>query len=90
MRAVPEADGKEIVYGELLTHFRLKGDLEDIVVPRFFVWTLAERDGEGGTEGLQIHEVSLYWDTGIIGRYVTEKKKREESIRVSEVDVMQN
>jgi len=90
MRVVPETDGKEIVYGEMLTHFRLKGDSEDIVVPRFFVWTLADRDGEGGTEGLQIHQLSLFWDTGIIGRYVTEKKRREERTRVREIDVMQS
>lgn len=77
VRVVPGADGRDIVYAEFLTHFWLKGDEEDIVAPRFFVWTIEEAVDDGGTDGLQIVEARLFWDTGILGRYVTEKNKRQ-------------
>jgi hypothetical protein len=36
-----------------------------------------------GTDGMQIYDVRLFWDTGILGRYVTEKK-RKENLRMQE------
>jgi hypothetical protein len=86
---VEENQGRQIVYGEFVTHFQLKGDEEEILVPRFLIWTLGETEGEGGAEGLQIQELRLYWDTGIIGRYVTEKKKREQRKRPLDVEVIE-
>jgi hypothetical protein len=81
IRVVPGADGREVVYGEFLTHFWLKGDSEDIVAPRFFVWTIGEAVDYAGTEGLQFVEARLFWDTGILGRYVTDKNKKEREKR---------
>jgi hypothetical protein len=79
---------RDIVYGETLAHFRLRGESEEIVCPRFFVWTVVEVEevGEGnaireariGTEGLVIENVRVFWDTGVIGRFVTERKRRRE------------
>ena len=83
LRVMPDSEGRDIVYGEFLTHFRLRGEEDEIVAPRFFVFTVGEAEGGAGTDGLQIHEVRLFWDTGIIGRYVTERKKREEMNRGS-------
>jgi hypothetical protein len=78
VRVVPSPDGRDVVYGEFLTHFRLRGDSggEDIVAPRFFVWTVGEAVDGKGTEGLQIAETRLFWDTGILGRYVTQRNRR--------------
>ena len=81
VRVVPGADGRDIVYAEFLTHFWLQGDNEDIIAPRFFVWTIGEAEDSEGTDGWQFMEVRVFWDTGILGRYVTEKnKKRKEKI----------
>ena len=75
VRVVSEEDGRDVVYCECLTHFRLHGDDTEIVVPRFFIWTVGDAEPGEGTDGRQIHEVRIFWDTGIIGRYVTELKK---------------
>jgi hypothetical protein len=69
-------EGKDIVYAQFLTHFRLRGDEEEIVAPRFFVFSVGEAEIYDGTDGLQLYEVRLFWDTGILGRYVTERKRR--------------
>ena len=87
MRVIQEGNGKEIVYGELLSYFQVRGDDVDIPVPRLFVWTLGEAEEKGGVEGLQIQEMRLFMDTGIIGRYVTEKKRRELKKRQVELEV---
>ena len=74
---LPDEEGKVVVYAQFLTYFRLRGDEEEIVAPRFFVITVGGSDGiYEGTDGLQIYDVRLFWDTGILGRYVTERKKR--------------
>jgi hypothetical protein len=79
-RVVPDEGGKAVVYAQFLTHFRLKGDKEEIVAPRFFVITIGKAAGiYEGTDGMQIYDVRLFWDTGILGRYVTERKRRENS-----------
>jgi hypothetical protein len=77
IRVVPEEEGRDVVYCETLTHFRLHGDEEEIVVPRFFVWVVGKADEGMGTDGRWILETRMFWDTGVIGRYVTEKKKEE-------------
>jgi hypothetical protein len=68
-----------VVYAEFLTHFRLNGDEEEVVAPRFFVFRIRDE----GKEGLRIGEVRLFWDTGVLARFVTEKnrsgKRRSES-----------
>jgi len=77
VRVLPDEEGKVVVYAQFLTYFRLRGDEEEIVAPRFFVITVGGSDGiYEGTDGLQIYDVRLFWDTGILGRYVTERKKR--------------
>lgn len=77
-RVVPDESGKAVVYAQLSTHFRLRGDDEEIVAPRFFVITIGNAAGMyEGTDGMQIYDVRLFWDTGILGRYVTERKRRE-------------
>jgi hypothetical protein len=76
-RVVPDESGKSVVYAHLSTHFRLRGDTEEVVAPRFFVITVGEAAGiYEGTDGLQIYDVRLFWDTGILARFVTERKKR--------------
>ncbi|KAF4633663.1 hypothetical protein G7Y89_g4453 [Cudoniella acicularis] len=76
-RVVIDEDGRDIVYGEMLTHFRLRGDDEEIVTPRFLVWTLGEAGKGQGMDGRQIYDCKVFWDTGVIGRYITERKKAE-------------
>ncbi|KAG9234329.1 hypothetical protein BJ875DRAFT_17877 [Amylocarpus encephaloides] len=80
MRVVREDEGRDVVYGECLTHFTLKGDVHEIVAPRFFVWTIGEADRERGegTDGKVIVSCRVFWDTGVIGRYVTERKRERE------------
>jgi hypothetical protein len=85
IRVVPSPEGRDVVYGEFLTHFWLKGDNAEIVAPRFFVWTIGEAVDGAGTEGLQFVEVRLFWDTGILGRYVTEKNRRARGIECENV-----
>ncbi|PMD23584.1 hypothetical protein NA56DRAFT_746605 [Hyaloscypha hepaticicola] len=76
-RVVPDESGKDVVYAHLLTHFRLRGDTEEIVAPRFFVITVGKAAGiYEGTDGMQIYDVRLFWDTAILARFVTERKKR--------------
>jgi hypothetical protein len=77
-RVVPDENGQVVVYAQFLTRFRLKGDQEEIVAPRFFVLTVGKAAGMyEGTDGMQIYDVRLFWDTGILGRHVTERKKKE-------------
>jgi len=76
-RVVQDGSGKDVVYAQFLTHFRLRGDEEEILAPRFFVYTVGKADGGEGMDELQLYEVRLFWDTGILGRYVTERKRRE-------------
>lgn len=77
VRVLSDESGKTVVYAQLLTHFRLREDEEEIVAPRFFVFTVGKAAGMyEGTDGMQIYETRLFWDTGILGRYVTERKKR--------------
>ena len=77
LRVVPSpGDGRDVVYGEFLTHFWLRGDNDEVVAPRFFVWTLGEAVDGAGTEGLQFLETRSFWDTGILGRHVTERNRR--------------
>ncbi|RDL39136.1 Uncharacterized protein BP5553_03476 [Venustampulla echinocandica] len=85
-RVVPDEEGRDIVYWECLTHFQLKGDNNEIVVPRFFVWTIGPAPVGEGTDGRQIHKCRVFWDTGVIGRYVTERK-REQMRRVKKLEV---
>lgn len=77
LRVVAGLDGRDVVYGEFLTHFCLRGDEEEVVAPRFFVWKLAEAVDGAGTEGLQLVEARIFWDTGILGRHVTKRQRRE-------------
>ncbi|KUJ18305.1 uncharacterized protein LY89DRAFT_684228 [Mollisia scopiformis] len=78
LRVIPEEDGKYVAYTEFLTHFRLKGDKNEVTAPRFFVFIVgAAEDGEG-TDGLVIHELSVFWDTGILTRHIEGNKKKLE------------
>ncbi|KAE8445508.1 hypothetical protein EG329_013398 [Mollisiaceae sp. DMI_Dod_QoI] len=77
LRVIPDEDGKHVVYGEFLTHLRLKEDKHDVVAPRFFVFIVGRADSGKGTDGLQIREASVFWDTGVMTRHVEEKKKRQ-------------
>jgi hypothetical protein len=95
IRVVPSSSGaldggRGVVYGEFLTHFWLKGDSEEVVAPRFFVWTVGEAVDGAGTEGLQFVEARLFWDTGILGRHVTERnrKAKEQACRDVERSVL--
>lgn len=85
LRVIPEEDGRNVVYGEFLTHFWLKGDKREVVAPRFFVFIIGDTEGGEGMDGLQIYEASVFWDTGILTRYVEQKKRREEEIQVGKV-----
>lgn len=67
---IPESDGRSVVYGEFVRHFRLRGDKKEIVSPMFGVFTVGPVEGEGGTDGLQMHEASVFWDTGMVARHV--------------------
>lgn len=76
LRVIPEEDGRYVVYAEYLTHFRFKGDRREVVAPRFFVFIVSEAEREEGTDGFQIVEASGFWDTGILDRYLQEKKRK--------------
>jgi hypothetical protein len=76
-----EEERRWVVYAEFLTHFRLKGDVEDVVAPRLFVFRIDE-----GEEGMRILEVRLFWDTGVLARFVTEKNRRGKRRRGSDGD----
>ncbi len=82
IRVISTPNEKDTVYAEFVTHFRLKGDESDVVAPRLFIFTISEAESPDATDGLQIHDMSLFWDTSILGRYVTEKKRREERSRL--------
>lgn len=57
------------MYGQFLTHFLLRGDLdeEQILVPKLGVWTLGF-DGVDDGEGLRILDVKQFYDNAVIGR----------------------
>jgi hypothetical protein len=74
----------DVVYAEFLTHFQLRGDEEEVVVPRFFVFKIKVADE--GKEGLRIFEVRLFWDTGVLARFVTEKNRKGKRRRGLELD----
>jgi hypothetical protein len=80
VRVVSEGGGKgkDVVYAEFLTRLGFRGDAGEVVVPMFFVYGVEEEEGEGEGEGegKRICEVRGWWDTGILGRYVTERKRR--------------
>jgi hypothetical protein len=76
LRVIPEEEGKYVVYGEYLTHFRFRGDRKEVTAPRFFVYIVGEAEVGGGFDGLQIHEGSVFWDTGILERHVQEEKRK--------------
>lgn len=78
LRVVPGMNGRDVVYAEFLTHFWFRGEEDELKVPRFFVFTIGKAEEAAGTDGLQFEEVRLFWDTGVIGRFVTEKKRRQE------------
>jgi hypothetical protein len=46
LRVMQDSEGRYIIYSEFLTHFRLRGEEDDIVAPRFFVFTLGEAERE--------------------------------------------
>jgi hypothetical protein len=75
---LPEADGKQVVHAEFLTDFWLRGEDDELHAPRFFVFVIGKSEVGTGTDGLQFEEVKLFWDTGIVGRFVTEMRKRSE------------
>jgi hypothetical protein len=75
-RVVTECEDREVIYGEFVTNFRLKGIPEEIAVPRFMVWIVAAAEQGKGTNGLQIQEASVFWDTGIIDCFIKERKER--------------
>jgi hypothetical protein len=77
-----EEERRCVVYAEFLTHFRFKGDGDEVVVPRFFVFGIRD-EGKGG---LRIDEVRLFWDTGVLARFVTEKNRRGKRRRGSDGD----
>jgi hypothetical protein len=78
-RVFPGTEKRElVVHAEFLTHFLLRGDEQELVAPRFFIFTLGAAGAGEGTDGMQIQEVRLFWDTGIIGRYVSDRRKREQ------------
>jgi hypothetical protein len=77
-----EEEKRCVVYAEFLTHFRLRGDEDEVVVPRFFVFRIRDE----GKEGLRIGEVRLFWDTGVLARFVTEKNRRRKRRRESDGD----
>lgn len=65
---VPRHDGASVVYAEFLTRFYFLGDSEPVEVPRFFVFVVGKSEGREreGFLGLQIREVRLFWDTGLL------------------------
>ncbi|KAH9213360.1 hypothetical protein DL95DRAFT_390486 [Leptodontidium sp. 2 PMI_412] len=75
VRVIPETEDRVVVYGEFVRHFRMRGDKTDIVSPMFCIVTIGPAECEGGTDGLQIYEASVFWDTGILSRYA---KRRDE------------
>jgi hypothetical protein len=77
LRVLPGVNGRDVVYAEFLTHFWFRGEEYELKVPRFFVFTIGKAEEGTGTDGLQFEEVRLFWDTGVIGRFVTEKKRRQ-------------
>lgn len=73
LRVISEGD-RDVVYGEFMRHFRLRGDKTEIISPTFVVLTVGPAEEGGGTDGLQAYEVSVFWDTGIVSRYVRSKE----------------
>ncbi|KAL2071493.1 hypothetical protein VTL71DRAFT_12728 [Oculimacula yallundae] len=78
VRVIPETEGRVVVYGEFVRHFRVKGERMDIVSPIFCIITIGPAECEGGTEGLQIYETSVFWDTSILSRYPKRKEEQEQ------------
>jgi hypothetical protein len=84
-RVVQDKEGREVAYMELVTRFWFKGEEDELVVPRFFVWTIGPEAMKGqGTDGLQIEEVKAFWDTGVIGRFLSERRKDAAKRKIEE------
>ncbi|KAH6682582.1 hypothetical protein B0J14DRAFT_128159 [Halenospora varia] len=88
-RSLIDEDGRDIVYGETIGHFRLRSEGEggeEISCPRFFVWTLGMPGQEGEGWGERVcYDCRVFWDTGVLGRYVTERKREERRREEKEV-----
>lgn len=81
LSVIAEAEGRYIVYAEFLAGFWVRGEEDELRAPRFFVFVIGSSAEVGaGTDGLQLEEVKLFWDTGIIGRFVTERRRRNEKL----------
>lgn len=74
-------NGVKTVFAEFILHMRLKDDIEKVLSPSFCVLKMGDMAMDGGREGLWIEEIRCFWDTGILGRHITEKKRKEESKR---------
>lgn len=68
-----------MVYAEFLTYFWLRGEKDEVQAPMFLVFTIGRSEVGSGIEGLQIGEVRQFWDTGVIGRFITERRRRRGS-----------
>jgi hypothetical protein len=80
IRVISMPNQAATVYVELLLRMILKVDTEEIVCPSFCVFKVGEMKMEEAKAGFWIEETKCFWDTGILGRYVTGKRRREEII----------
>lgn len=62
------------------TAFSVKDPLltgDPIVVPRFLMFLVGKSEVDGqGTDGLQILEAKVWWDTDMLGRELAARKER--------------
>lgn len=65
---------------ETETSFSVKDPLlagDPIVVPRFLMFLVGKSEVEGqGTDGLQILEAKVWWDTNVLGRELAARKAK--------------
>ena len=64
-------DAESTIYMETVTHFWLLEDAdgsEPAVVPRIFRFRVGAAEHSKGTQGFQIREGSVWWDTGILAK----------------------
>ncbi|KAH8649563.1 hypothetical protein BGZ61DRAFT_487946 [Ilyonectria robusta] len=77
--AAPERDAYWVML-ETDTAFSIKDPLlagGPIVIPRFLMFLIGKSEVEGqGTDGLQILEAKVWWDTDMLGRELAARKKK--------------
>ncbi|KAH8703932.1 hypothetical protein BGW36DRAFT_370245 [Talaromyces proteolyticus] len=82
VEAIPtESDPEKAAYWAIIeteTSFSMKDQLlagDPIIVPRLLMFLIGKSEVDGqGTDGLQILEAKVWWDTEVLGRELTTRK----------------